>query len=200
MSRARKPADGGVKAPVKPKASAADAALASQSGTVTIEAASEVAPITAGPETSPAEGSQPVAPEGAQSSGADACAVAAAGLDAALDALRPAWLAVLEAAHGATATDRQCLREIVSSIIVEAAAFQGGLDHDIQAFLVDDDEDIDLVEIEVRSRDGKAFRRSGFDWSADYRTVHVTIDVAERLAADPNLLVKNLLVKEDAGE
>lgn len=48
----------------------------------------------------------------------------------------------------------------------------------------------DLVEICAKSRDGQAYRRAGFVWSGDFTTVLVTPEKAERLKADPHLVVK----------
>jgi len=48
----------------------------------------------------------------------------------------------------------------------------------------------DLVELEVRSRDGKPFRRAGFLFGDAYQTVHATPAQAEAIRADRGCQVK----------
>lgn len=50
--------------------------------------------------------------------------------------------------------------------------------------------DPDRVEITVRSRDGKPFRRAGFAFGADWRTVQATPDQVMAIKADPGLQLK----------
>jgi hypothetical protein len=48
-----------------------------------------------------------------------------------------------------------------------------------------------LFEVTAKSRDGRLFRRGGFEWTSDWQTVEVEFDLAQLLLTDPNLVVKS---------
>lgn len=192
MSRAKKkPVDGGGNPAVAPKAPATDAVAQGEQTGVDGETL-----------TGPAADAGAGAPEGViASSGGSADAE-----------LRTAASAVLAARHEVDVLTSRLLRHIDGDLVtadaleeVRAALRAQNTDPEhlavvsgILAFLrpaapVDApaaEPDADLVEITARSRDGKPFRRGSVAWTGDFKTVAVTPAVAERIAADPNLVVK----------
>lgn len=183
MSRSNKTAGGGAKPAAAPKALAANASTADLSATTAGAAAAGAA----------SSGGVSVAPEGAQSSGAETSALgvssALAAVFVAFDAIGPAVHALIEAYRAASPSDRRAVREALLDASGSQSANYETVGSALEEIMTEPD-DVELVEITARSRDGKPFRRAGLAWSDTYRTVHVPADVAEKLAGDPNLLVK----------